>query len=302
VVFSSEGKLLAFTEYGMISEVHENGEVSEWLYTGGRPISGVFDHNGDLIVADVGKGLLKVNKVTKEITVLSVRSDDDKLQFNFIDDVDVAPNGKFYFSDASQIPPNRFQDGFFDLGITALEEGLEGRRTGRLLEYDPATKKTRTLISGLLFANGVVVAQDGTYVLINETFDKKIRRYWLQGPKKGTHEYFGSTFPGFLDGISKSSRGTYWVAGISLDQDGGLKFLSGYPKIRSFIARLFLKELSGVAKHIGMVHEVDGEGHVIRTLYDPTGKHVWSITSITEHKGKLYLGSFNDFIAVKTLL
>jgi len=96
-VFSPDGKLLAFTEFGTISEVHEDGTVSEWLYTGGRPISGTFDANGDLIVCDVGKGLLKIKKDTKEITLLAARSDDDKLQFNFIDDVDIAPDGKFTF-------------------------------------------------------------------------------------------------------------------------------------------------------------------------------------------------------------
>jgi len=301
IVFSPKNELLAFTEYGQISQVHDDGTVTEWAYVGGRPISGVFDQNGDLIVCDVQKGLLKVNAVTKEVTILAARDDDDKLPINFIDDVDIAPDGKIYFSDATHIPPKKYPNGFMDLGVTSAEEGLEGRKTGRLLEYDPTTKKTRTLIKGLSFGNGVAVSKDGDYVLINDTFLKKIRRYWLKGPKKGTYEFFGSVFPAMLDGISKSSRGTYWVAGYTLDQEPGFPFIADKPWLKSFIARLFLEQILKFAKHVGVVFEVDAEGNVLRTLYDLKGEKVWSITSITEHGGKLYLGGFNDFIGIKTL-
>jgi sugar lactone lactonase YvrE len=301
IVFSPKGEMLAFTEYGTITEVHPDGTTSEWLYTGGRPIAGTFDKNGDLIVCDIAKGLLKIDTTTKEITVLSVRSDDDKLQYNFIDDVDIAPDGKIYFSDASQIPPHRYRNGLFTLVLTSLLEAMEGRKTGRLIEYDPETKKSRTLINGLFFANGVVVAQDGSYVLINETFDKRIWRYWLKGDKKGTKELFTDTLPAMVDGISQASNGNYWVAGVSIDQEPGFNLISKVPALKSLVAKIFLTDLPKLGKHAGCIFEVDPQGQVVRTLYDPKGESVWGITSVTEHRGKLYLGSFNDFIGVKTL-
>jgi len=145
------------------------------------------------------------------------------------------------------------------------------------------------------------VSKDGRYVLINDTFDKKIRRYWLKGPKAGTFENFGSIFPAMLDGISRSSKGTYWVAGYTLDQEPGLKFLAGLPRVKAFLVKFLLKEIALLAKHSASVFEVDEEGNVLRSLFDLTGERFHSVTSVTEHDGKLYLGSFNDFIAVKTL-
>ena len=56
---------------------------------------------------------------------------------------------------------------------------------GRLLCYDPATRKATTLLRGLNFANGVAVSHDQTYVLVNETGSYRVVRYWLEGPKKG---------------------------------------------------------------------------------------------------------------------
>jgi sugar lactone lactonase YvrE len=75
-------------------------------------------------------------------------------------------------------------------------DALEARKTGRLLEYDPQTKKTRTLLEGLFFANGVAVSEDSSFVLINETFEKRVLRYWLTGEKKGTREVFVQPLPG----------------------------------------------------------------------------------------------------------
>ena len=34
-------------------KISSDGEVTEWARTGGRPLSGAFDANGDLIVCDV---------------------------------------------------------------------------------------------------------------------------------------------------------------------------------------------------------------------------------------------------------
>lgn len=54
-----------------------------------------------------------------------------------------------------------------------------------MLVYDPVTRRTKTLLRGLNFANGVAVSHDQTYVLVNETASYRVIRYWIAGPKRG---------------------------------------------------------------------------------------------------------------------
>ena len=46
---------------------------------------------------------------------------------------------------------------------------LEGEATGRLLRYDPTTKSTSVVVTGLTFANGVQISKDETFLLVAET-------------------------------------------------------------------------------------------------------------------------------------
>ncbi len=60
---------------------------------------------------------------------------------------------------------------------------MQGTTTGRLLSYNPKTKKTHVLANGFFYANGVVVSLDQSFVAVVETLSVRIRKYWLQGPK-----------------------------------------------------------------------------------------------------------------------
>lgn len=70
--------------------------------------------------------------------------DYDQLPINFVDDLDIDRDGVIYFSDASQVSTmgNIFPEAF-------------GEPTGRLIKFDPKTKKTEVLINRLHFANGM---------------------------------------------------------------------------------------------------------------------------------------------------
>jgi len=184
----------------------------------------------------------------------------------------------------------------------SLLEFLEGRKSGRLLCYDPATGKTTVLITDLFFGNGVAVSKDGKFVLVNSTFNKKIFRYWIAGPEKGTHELFADTLPGHIDGISLGSNGNFWVALMNHDRGALTPLLGKFPSIRPFIAKFFRQVLPHVVPKLGAVLELNQDGEVVRGLYDPKGEKIHSITSVIEHNGKLYLGGFRNFIGVKTLV
>ncbi len=142
-----------------------------------------------------------LHKMTAETnrTRLSV-IDDSRMRL--ADDLDIAPDGKVYFSEAT------IRYGFEEWVVDALE----GRGNGRIIRYDPATGATRTIVRNLLFANGMCMAHDNKSVLFAETWGCRVSRYWLEGPKAGTTEIVIADLPGYPDNINRGSRGTYWVA------------------------------------------------------------------------------------------
>ena len=91
---------------------------------------------------------------------MEVLSDEaEGLKFKLTDCVDEAEDGMLYFTDASY--KYNLDNFIWDM--------LEGRPHGRLLSYDPATKKTDVLLRDLYFANGVIVSLDQTCVIYCET-------------------------------------------------------------------------------------------------------------------------------------
>ena len=71
-----------------------------------------------------------------------------------------ASDGSVYFSDAS----TKFENEKWVLEL------LEAKPYGRLLKYDPITRKTTVLLDGLWFANGVALSPREDYIVICETW------------------------------------------------------------------------------------------------------------------------------------
>lgn len=246
--------------------------------TEGRPLGLVFHPEGFLVVADAIKGLLKIS-LQGEVTVLSEAS--EGVPFRFVDDVAVSADGRFaYFSDASSK---------FDLNSYVLDI-LEHGPNGRLLEYDFLTGKTRTLLSGLQFANGVTISGNGDSVLVNETGEYRVIRYWLKGEKAGSHTEFIGGLPGFPDNIRTDANGNYWLAIPSL-RDPLLDSLADKPGVRKAMAKL-LNYVSFPIKPKAMVVGLDPEGKVIANLQaNKAGGYYYYITQVTPVGQQLYFGS-----------
>lgn len=205
----------------------------------------------------------------------------------FTDDVDVAADGKIYFSDAStKFQPNVIGDTYKASHLGAMEHGVHGR----LLVYDPADKTTKVLLEGLSFANGVAVSHDQTYVLVNETFNYRVTRYWIAGQKKGKSDIFLDALPGFNDNISTGMDGRYWIACMSPRNDL-LDNLSGKPFWRKVIVRL-PEFLIPQAVGYGHVIAVNGKGDILMSLQDPSGAYPFT-TSGVETEDYLYVGSLS---------
>lgn len=275
----ANGVLYTGTQDGKIVRVWPDGRVEEWLETGGRPLGLVFDDNGNLIVADAWKGLLSIAP-DKTTTLLSRES--EGLPFRFTDDVDIAPDGRIYFTDAS----SRFEQPDYVLDL------LEMRPHGRLLRYDPRTGRTETLLRNLHFANGVAVSPEGDYVLVNETWKYRILKYWIQGPRAGQAEVFADNLPGFPDNLAVDRAGRYWVAFPTL-RNPQVDSMHRQPWLKDLVAKL-PESFHPKPQEYGLALAFDANGEVITSLHDTRGTHLQEITSVNPHDGHLYFGSLHN--------
>jgi len=276
---NAEGVVYAGTQDGYIVRVFPGGRVENWLSTGGRPLGMVFDHNGNLVVADAWKGLLSVTQ-DGDVTVLSREA--EGIPFRFTDDVDIAADGRIYFTDAS----SRFHQPDYQLDL------LEMRPHGRLLRYSPETGETEVLLGDMHFANGVAVAPGGDYVLVNETWKYRIHRYWISGPRAGQTEIFADNLPGFPDNLAVDDSGRFWVAFPTL-RNASIDTLHPVPWLKELVAKL-PQSLQPAPQEYGLAVAFDHTGRVITSLHDPRGLHLQEITSVNPHGGYLYFGSLHN--------
>lgn len=279
VALDSQGRVYSGTQDGKIMMLTPDGKLSVFAETFGRPLGMQFDKNHNLIVCDADKGLLSIDPQGK-ITVLA--SSVNGIPLKFTDALDISSQGVIYFTDAS-IKYGQ-QEYLYDL--------LESKPHGRLLSYDPATGKIKQLLQDLYFANGVALSQQEDFVLVNETYRYRIIRYWLKGPKAGTHDIFIDNLPGFPDNISSNGNGTFWLALFTV-RNSMLDALHPYPFLKAQMSKL-PKVFWPKPAPYGLVLALNEQGEITQSLHQPSGKHLKEITSARELDGHLYLGSLHN--------
>lgn len=202
-------------ENGTVLKISPDGTRELFVQTPGRPLGGAVDNDGIGIYLCVPPfGLLYVRFEDRLIRLASSISD-DRIPIRFIDDAAVASDGKVYFTDASRVAPVLNEDGRYDVLHASKVDSLAGSGTGRLLCFDPETGTTKTLLSRLMFANGVAISEDHSFVVVAESFAFHLRRYYINGPKAGTSDVFASALPGMPDGIDAAPGGGFNVAIVS---------------------------------------------------------------------------------------
>ena len=247
--------------------------------------------DGSILVCDAYDGLVRVGiEGAQRGACAPLTNAAEDVPFKFTDDVDVAADGTVYFSDAS------FK---FDQPAYALDI-VETRGNGRLLKYEPATETTTVLARDLTFANGVALAPDESFVLVNETSTYRVARHWLKGSKAGTTEPFIENLPGMPDGISTSPRGTFWVALFTVRKPL-LDAIHPHPWLKNLFAKL-PPWLRPKPIRFGAVVELNAQGEIVRAFTDPSGEHVREVTSVEEHDGHLYLGTLKRDVVFKVAL
>jgi ribose transport system permease protein len=291
VILDRQDRLYGSTRDGNIirfsGKRFEKREV--FAHIGGRPYGMQFDKDENLIVCVGGMGVYGVKpsgevfKVADETSRSWTKLNDDS-RIRMADDLDIAPDGKIYFSDCT----TRYEASNYPLEV------VEGRPNGRVLCYDPATGTTSKLIKSFYFPNGVCIAHDGWSVLIASTTDCRVYRHWLAGPSSGTTQILIDEVPGNPDNINRASDGNYWLALVGIRTPSFDLSMRKAAFRRRMAKQVPLDEWLGPNLNYGCVVKFDEAGNILETFWDPTGTSHASVTSIREHKGYLYLGGIEN--------
>jgi len=210
----------------------------------------------------------------------------DGLPILYADELDIAKDGKIYFSDAS----TKF--GAKASGSTlaaSLLELMEHGRTGRVLVYDPRDGSTKTLADNLSFPNGIAMCPDDACVLVVETGTYSIKRIWLKGLKSGITETIIDNLPGFPDNLNRGQGGRYWL-GLTSARSEALDKLAAKPFVRKIVQRL-PASLRPKAVNYGFVIAIDYNGKILAQYQDPSGGYPLTTGASEPGDGWLYIGS-----------
>jgi sugar lactone lactonase YvrE len=287
VVLGRDGKLYAAVASGRILRMNPDGSAPEvYADTGGRVLGFDFDAGGRLIAADAVKGLLAVG-TDRRVTVLADKVNGDPIRY--ADAVVVARNGKIYFSDASARFAPAEWGGTFEAAVLDI---IEQRATGRILEYDPATQKTRVVVRGMSFPNGVALSNDESQLYVAET-----GRYRIWKVAVDAHDLDAASaspqatvlfdnLPGYPDNLMRGADGRIWV-GFSGPRSPAVDDMAGKPFLRALTLRL-PRAMWPLPVPYGHVFAFDDGGRVVADLQDPSGSYPQT-TGVTEAADRLYI-------------
>ena len=155
---------------------HQRHEV--FAHVGGRPLGMAFAKDGALLCCIGGMGLYRVG-MDRQITKLTDETnrtrfsiiDDSRLKL--ADDLDIAQDGRVFFSEASI----RFEMNEWPVDC------IESRGNGRIICYDPNNNSTHTVLRNLIFPNGICMTHDGVSFMFAETWGCRVSRYYFAGPE-----------------------------------------------------------------------------------------------------------------------
>jgi sugar lactone lactonase YvrE len=292
VVLAPDGKLYAAMASGNILRMSPDGSGQEvFVNTGGRVLGFDFDAAGRLIAADAVKGLLAVDTTgsDRKVTLLADQVGGDPIRY--ADAVVVARNGRIYFSDASgRFAPAQW-GGTFEAAVLDI---IEQAGTGRILEHDPLTNRTRVVAKGFSFANGVALSGDEHTLFVAETGKYRVWRLSVAANELDVSQAAASAqasvlldnLPGYPDNLMRGREGRIWL-GLSGPRSPQVDAMSGKPFLRELTLRL-PRVLWPLPKRYGHVMAFNEDGKIVVDLQDPSGAYP-ETTGVTETSDRLYI-------------
>jgi sugar lactone lactonase YvrE len=289
-----DGNIYAAVAGGTILRMRPDGGGQEiWAQTGGRVLGFAFDGRGRMIAADAMRGLLAIAAEAPHHVMLLADRMPDGEPIRFADAVTLGRDGSIYFTDATQ----RFSP--LELGspfeASALDF-LEHRPTGRVLVRE-ADGRIAVVASGLSFANGIVLSEDGRSLFVAESgayrvwrIDAAARGLDLRaGPRAGARIIL-DRLPGFPDNLTRGMDGRIWL-GLAKPRTASADAMAGYPFMRKLALRLphFLWPLPPSYGHVLAFTE---DGRVVADLQDPKGAYP-ETTGVLETADRLYIQSLH---------
>lgn len=252
--------------------------------TGGRPLGLEFDADGTLVVCDAERGLLRVSfppeSSPDEAPAITVLCDEvDGRPLVFASCPAIAGDGTIYFSQSSQ----RYD---FDHYKSDL---LEHSGTGRVLRHRDGL--TEVIAEGLQFANGLVLCDDESTLVVAETAAYRVTRFALEAGRVAGTSTLIDSLPGFPDNLTIGSGGLIWI-GMASPRDQLLDaLLPRTPLLRSLISAL-PDRLKPGPKNMAWALAIDLSGRIVHDLrgWDVGFREV---TAARESGTKLYLAGLD---------
>ncbi|MBB3951064.1 ABC transporter permease [Aureimonas jatrophae] len=290
VLLDRDGNIYCGSRDGYLYRIpgpdHDSAEVLAKI--GGRPLGLALDAENRIVVCVAGMGLVRVT-MAGEVELLTYETERslfslrDDTAIRMADDLDIAPDGTIFFTDATKR---------YDIDDWGLDL-LEGRPNGRLLSYDPKTRRTRTVCDNLRFPNGVCLTHDGKHLLVASTWECSILIFDLDRLSDGPR-VFADGLPGYPDNVNRALDGSYWVALAGM-RNPVFDLAMRHPDMRRRMARSVppTNWLFGNL-NVGGVLKVDAKGQVADALWDAPDGPLYMITSMREHEGALYLGGVTN--------
>ena len=283
VLSKPDGSVYATTEQGWVVRWMPGSLDGEaWVKLPGRGLGICKGKGDDFWVADAFEGIFHIDAEGQIQKVLDTVAGQPLLYSN---DLVLAPNGKLYISDST----TRFSAKAYGSTYAAsLADILEHGRTGRVIEFDPVSGKATVIMDGLSFANGVTADPAGEFILVNETSEYRVWKYWLRGERIGQAEVIVDNLPGFPDNILAGDDGRFWL-GFTSPRLTIIDKLADKPFIRKIVQRL-PKFVRPAAKYYGHVLAISEYGEILQNLQDPHAAYPLT-TGVSESENYLYLSS-----------
>jgi gluconolactonase len=212
VNFDRDGTLYCVdVKGGSVWRMPPDGELREWVRTGGAPNGSRFGPADDLFVADRGRqAILRLATATAEVTVYADRCEGES--FRGPNDLCFGPDGALYLTDPAGSSPEQPIGAVY---AVASDGGV-----------------TR-IVTGLAFPNGIMVTPDGTTLIVAETHTGLLRRYRLDAERRyEEHAPLAMLRPAY--GPSADGHADAGPDGMAFGADGNLyvaHYNSGFVRV-----------------------------------------------------------------------
>lgn len=220
---------------------------------------------------------------------LAAMNSKNSIDMPFCNDLAASDDGeRIYFTAPYSYAGASMAGGTFGEAITLARNGL-------LWMFDRRRQVLSLVARDFNFIDGILVESRGAAreesVLITETTKFKIDRFFVSGPKAGTHEIVWENLPGMPDGMDRDSEGRIWV-GLIKKRSGLISWAHRNPWIKNLFLNL-PRWLLPVPKQTGILClSADASRPLFYAMHD--GKVLQDISVVVLHKDKLYLPNFSE--------